>query len=474
MEHGLGKRAIQENHRLSRGGITRHRRPADWTIDLSIKCTPWHSHLHLRLSPLAAFFFPCTLHHSICVSHGRWRIPPAFLDQFYQSNRVSRTLERNRVPPTTPNRQQRMSNIAFSQETRNGTRAAPRDSLELASLASSSPVSVRGSSRSSSPNGISSSRKLSLEDEDPLAEPQGDDYLESGRHRSLRSYSVSSAFDFGGNLFPLSQTQAGYAPLGTPTALNQPGDASLERNKTLTYLNGMSLIVGLIIGSGIFSSPSQVNANAGSPGASLIVWAVAGVLAWTGAASYAELGGAIPLNGGSQVYLAKIFGEMMGFLFTWCAVLVLKPGSAAIISIIFGEYVVRAFVGADVATINPWINKGVAFGGLLIVTLFNCVSTKFATRIGDLFMFFKFVALVGVTVTGIVVAVTGFSSKGSASEEWKNKGWFEGTNTEISDFAVALYAGLWAFDGWDNVRKLSPRIGSVLILFQDKLCDRRI
>ncbi|KAJ5570317.1 uncharacterized protein N7459_009747 [Penicillium hispanicum] len=343
-----------------------------------------------------------------------------------------------------------MSNIAFSQETRNGARAAPRDSLELASLASSSPVSVRGSSRSSSPNGISSSRKLSLEDEDPLAEPQGDDYLESGRHRSLRSYSVSSAFDFGRNLFPLSQTQAGYAPLGIPTALNQPGDGSLERNKTLTYLNGLSLIVGLIIGSGIFSSPSQVNANAGSPGASLIVWAVAGVLAWTGAASYAELGGAIPLNGGSQVYLAKIFGEMMGFLFTWCAVLVLKPGSAAIISIIFGEYVVRAFVGADVATINPWINKGVAFGGLLIVTLFNCVSTKFATRIGDLFMFFKFVALVGVTVTGIVVAVTGFSSKGSASEEWKSKGWFEGTNTEISDFAVALYAGLWAFDGWDN------------------------
>ena len=344
-----------------------------------------------------------------------------------------------------------MSHSAFSLETRNSAVGAPRDSLELASLASSSPVSVGGSSRSSSPNGISSSRKLSLEDEDPLAEPQGDGYLESGRLRPLRSYSVSSAFDFGRNLFPLSQTQAGYAPLGTPTALNQQGDGSLEKNKTLTYLNGLSLIVGLIIGSGIFSSPSQVNANAGSPGASLIIWAVAGLLAWTGAASYAELGGTIPLNGGSQIYLSKIFGELVGFLFTWCAVLVLKPGSAAIISIIFGEYVVRAFVGADVANVHPWIDKGVAFGGLLTVTLFNCISTKFATRIGDFFMFFKFVALLGVTVTGIVVAVTGFSSKGSANEEWKNTGWFEGTNTEISDFAVALYAGLWAFDGWDNV-----------------------
>ncbi|KAJ5166478.1 uncharacterized protein N7482_005259 [Penicillium canariense] len=344
-----------------------------------------------------------------------------------------------------------MSSSAFKHESRNGNLTAPRDSLELASLASSSPVSVGGSSRSSSPDGISSSRKLSLEDEDPLAGEEGDFYLESGRQRGLRSYSISSAFDFGRNLFPLSQTQAGYAPLGTPSALDRQGaDASLERNKTLTYLNGLSLIVGLIIGSGIFSSPSQVNANAGSPGAALIVWAVAGLLAWTGAASYAELGGAIPLNGGAQVYLSKIFGELSGFLFTWCAVLVLKPGSAAIISIIFGEYVVRAFVGADVEHINPWINKGVALGGLFAVTLFNCISTKIATRIGDLFLVFKFVALLGVTITGIVVAVTGLSSKGTASQEWKTHGWFEGTNTEISDFAVALYAGLWAFDGWDN------------------------
>src|SRR5437762_2361289 len=86
-----------------------------------------------------------------------------------------------------------------------------------------------------------------------------------------------------------------------------------------------------ISSSRMFSSPSQVNVNVGSPGASLIVWAIAGVLAWTGAASYAELGGAIPLNGGAQVYLSKIMGELSGFLFTWVAVLVLKPGSAAII-----------------------------------------------------------------------------------------------------------------------------------------------
>lgn len=323
----------------------------------------------------------------------------------------------------------------------NNNRNASRDSLELASLASSSPDSRE--SRSSSPSGISSSRKLSLEDEDPLGERTG----------LTRSYSVSSAFDFGNTLFPLSQTASGYAPLGgRPTLDREAGvtDGALERNKTLTYINGLSLVVGLIIGSGIFSSPSQVNANAGSPGASLIAWVVAGILAWTGAASYAELGGAIPLNGGSQVYLSKIFGEMAGFLFTWCAVLVLKPGSAAIIAIIFGEYVVRAVVGAEVP-LSPWVEKAVAFGGLFCVTLLNCISTRVAARMGDLFMILKFVALLGVTIIGIIVAMTGLSSSGSASKEWKT-GWFEGTSTDVSAWAVALYAGLWAFDGWDNVR----------------------
>ena len=266
-----------------------------------------------------------------------------------------------------------------------------------------------------------------------------------------RSYSVSSAFDFASNLFPLSSTAAGYTALGAPTSGPLDLNGSLEKHKSLTYLNGLSLIVGLIIGSGIFSSPSQVNTNVGSPGASLIVWAVAGILAWTGAASYAELGGAIPLNGGAQVYLSKIFGELAGFLFTWCAVFVLKPGSSAIISIIFGEYIVRALVGAEAENASAWINKGVALGGLAAVTLLNCISTKLGTRMGDVFMFFKFIALFGITVTGVVVAATGFTLHGPSPEtDWKTTSWFSGTSTNPSNWAVALYAGLWAFDGWDN------------------------
>lgn len=327
-----------------------------------------------------------------------------------------------------------------------------RDSLELASLASSSQMNDDDAATEvSSRPSISSSRRLSLIEEDPL-----DDGNSARRGRADRSYSVSSAFDFAANMFPLSSTAGagGYAPIGAPTSAARPsgglGGGSLEKHKTLTYLNGLSLIVGLIIGSGIFSSPSQVGSQVGSPGAALVVWAVAGVLVWTGASSYAELGGAIPLNGGSQVYLAKTFGELAGFLFTWVAVLVLKPGSAAIISIIMGEYLVRAFIGAEAEHINPWINKGVALVGLAIVTFLNCVSTRVGTRVNDMLMFLKFVALLSVTIIGIVVAVTGLSYKGKANDEWRS-GWFDNTSSDLSAWAVALYGGLWAYDGWDNV-----------------------
>ncbi|KAM4056323.1 amino acid permease [Hirsutella rhossiliensis] len=311
-----------------------------------------------------------------------------------------------------------------------GAQSQARDSLELASLASSSLANDAAASEESSRPSVSSSRRLSFIEEDPLDEenPAG----RTGMHP--RSYSVSSAFDFAGNLFPLTSTTegGGYAPIGAPTSAARPsgglGSGSLEKHKTLTYLNGLSLIVGLIIGAGIFSSPSQVSSKVGSPGAALVVWVIAGILAWTGAASYAELGGAIPLNGGSQVYLAKTFGEMAGFLFTWVAVLVLKPGGAAIVSIIMGEYFGRAILGAEVDKVSPWVSKSVALVGILFVTLFNCISTRF----------------------GITVAITGYTFEGDKDVVWNARDWFNGTSPDLSNWAVALYAGLWAFDGWDN------------------------
>ena len=129
----------------------------------------------------------------------------------------------------------------------------------------------------------------------------------------------------------------------------------------------------------------------------------------------------------------------------------LKPGSAAIIAIIFGEYMVRAVIGAEALEVSPWINKGVAVLGLLAVTGINSVSTRLGTRSADIFMFLKFVGLLAITILGIVVAATGFAvNKQALSDTWRHTNWFEGTSISSSKWAVALYAGLWAYDGWDN------------------------
>jgi amino acid transporter len=321
-----------------------------------------------------------------------------------------------------------------------------RDSLELASLVSSE-NSIHSPSGSSSPAGISSSRRLSLADEDPLDK--------SGRPDNRgRTYSVSSTFDYAANLFPLSST-TGYAPIGAPA--DQAVSGSLEKRKTLTYLNGLSLIVSLVIGSGIFASPGQISSNVSSIGASLVVWIIAGLLVWTGASSYVELGSAIPLNGGAQAYLSRIFGELAGFLFSWAAICVLKPSSSAIIAIILGEYVFRAVYGGD-ADENQWVIKGVSLVALTVVTGLNLASTRLAARVGDTFMFIKFIVLLSIAIIGLVAAVTGFSNDGKPNKEFKEKGWFDGTSHAPEQWAIALYSALWAFDGWENVNYVTGEL----------------
>jgi hypothetical protein len=125
----------------------------------------------------------------------------------------------------------------------------PDDDVDLASLASSP------SNRS----------KTSLEnDESPILSA-----------RSSLSRLSNTSFSYNDMLFPLT------------TSAEDPSDhAHLEKLKTVTYWSGLSLVVGLQIGSGIFSSPALVNSNAGSIGMSLIVWVCAGCLAWTGACTY--------------------------------------------------------------------------------------------------------------------------------------------------------------------------------------------
>ena len=119
------------------------------------------------------------------------------------------------------------------------------------------------------------------------------------------------------------------------------GGVALKRDVGL--IGGIAVIVGTMIGSGIFASPKGVLEASGSVGMALIVWAICGALAVCGAMSYAELGTMIPNSGGEYVYLREAFGALPSFLYVWTSCIVTKPAGLAIICLIFGEYIVTPF-----------------------------------------------------------------------------------------------------------------------------------
>lgn len=237
--------------------------------------------------------------------------------------------------------------------------------------------------------------------------------------------------------------------------------------KQLTTRHAFAVLVTLQIGSGIFASPAQVDSNVPSPGAALLVWVLGGLLSWAGAASFAELGAALPLNGGMQEYLRHVFGDTAAFLMAWVYIMAVKPSSMAIQSIVIAESI------GSVSSSEPlagWLLKLIAALAFVSMVLLNSINTKFTLRLSESFTVFK-ISTVALIVLGGLTAVIAHlvnpNSSFSGSDDWHSKNWFQSRPT-LSDghtvdwtsmgswdryghYCAAIYGGLWAYDGWDNV-----------------------
>lgn len=154
-----------------------------------------------------------------------------------------------------------------------------------------------------------------------------------------RRTSTGSVFDFRANTFFLAASSEEASR--SDGSLGRSGSRGRSVAEPIGITAGIALIVGMQIGSGIFSSPGVVAKETGAVASALLCWFGAGLLSWAGASSFAELGSALPLNGGAQAYLDAAFGPLPAYCFSFTAVTALKPGSQAIISIIFGEYMCR-------------------------------------------------------------------------------------------------------------------------------------
>src|SRR6201997_4996524 len=238
--------------------------------------------------------------------------------------------------------------------------------------------------------------------------------------------------------------------LAVPTKL-QP-----QLARDLGVSHATAIVVGTIIGSGIFLVPSEMMQAVGSARLVYLAWFVGGLLSFFGALTYAELGAMKPEAGGEYVYVRDAYGPLGGFLYAWTTILISKPASIATITTgfvrILGTFSVFSFLSRHVITTPLSITYGqlTAVAASAFISLLNYIGVKKAGEFQLIFTLLKIAIILGVVVVC-------FGSR--AAPGWSNFATtFPGAKGGIAGFMAALVAALWAYDGWNDLNMVAGEI----------------
>ncbi|KAF5909564.1 b(0,+)-type amino acid transporter 1-like, partial [Clarias magur] len=218
-------------------------------------------------------------------------------------------------------------------------------------------------------------------------------------------------------------------------------EKKLKLKREVGLISAVSLVAGTMIGSGIFMSPQFVMSNVGSPGATLIIWAVCGLVTLCAALAYVELGTIFRESGGEFIYILRIYGPLPAFFVAFTFIIVVKPGGVAAIALSFAQYAVAPFYGDCVPP--ALVVKCLAAACIFVVATINILNVRFAMAVQVIFLVAKVVGLMVIVIGGIVAMVqNGLESLGPPDIS------FKGTTLSVSHIGIALYQGLWSFAGW--------------------------
>jgi basic amino acid/polyamine antiporter, APA family len=232
-----------------------------------------------------------------------------------------------------------------------------------------------------------------------------------------------------------------------------------ELSRDLGVSHASAIVVGTIIGSGIFLVPAEMMQAVGSAKLVYLAWLVGGTLSFFGALTYAELGAMKPQAGGEYVYVRDAYGPLAGFLYAWTWFLIAKPASIASIATglvrILGTFAIFSFFSANVISVPFAVTWGqiVAITAAILISLLNYFGVKKAGEFQLIFTLLKVVIILG------IIAICFTATGSAAGHGWANfAGTFIGAKGGIAGFMAALVAALWAYDGWNDLNMVGGEV----------------